>query len=380
MVQSEMSSVEKLVCPYETICSGCQLRHLTAPLQLAAKKDRLSCSLVSLQLSPEIEIIQPSPFFYRDRLDFVLSDGKMGLYARGCEDILDLVSCLQLSPELQAFYTDFRKIQFPIKKGSFRLRISPSGIRGAWLDFSNLDVKFLLEEKTALKQLLQICHVEIGQRSKVLIQHPEKGLKLVDPIKKVWFQTFHQKKAIPLKSTLKSFTQSGHKSNQVIIEVLQSMLKGKSYKQAAEFGCGIGNLSLPVLEFAEKLDAFDWDKGALESFAETLKDHPDLAAQIHLNGGDFRIRPLDAGRSYDLLILNPARSGLGKFLDHLATIQPWEIFYMSCFLESFIEDAKKLKASGYELSQVKIVDQFAQTEHFEILTLWKRSGGVIAQG
>ena len=76
--------------------------------------------------------------------------------------------------------------------------------------------------------------------------------------------------------------------------------------------------------------------------------------------------------------MNPPRSGLKDFLTPLMAIdnnqRPKDFVYMSCFLDSFSLDAKKLIEMGYQLLEISIVDQFPMTEHFEILSRWRLVG------
>ncbi len=339
-----------------------------------AKKEALRRGLSSfLKELPEIVWIRPMEQGLRDRLDFVYESGRYGMYSHELDQILDLKTCSILSPLLSDLYEEFRKISLPIQKGSFRLRVSPEGDRGIWLDFANLDIKKLLEEKKELLLLLKLGFVEIGQKSKRLVLNQRNELKLADPIFHSWFRTYESRgQAFDLSCMVGSFTQPGHQLNKVLIEQIHSMFQGASFHSAAEFGAGIGNLTLPFLDYAKKIHVYDWDATAFEGLKETLRRYPFLVSKIEFHLGDFRHRGLSSIDEYDFFILNPARSGLGKFLMGAEQLPAKEIFYMSCYLESFVQDAQVVAQKGYELLDLRIFDQFPHTPHFEILSRWKK--------
>jgi 23S rRNA (uracil1939-C5)-methyltransferase len=309
-------------------------------------------------------------------VDFVIDsksgEQRIGLFDREHAEILDLKQCPQLSPALEAWYQEFREIQWPIERGSVRLRVSPSGERGAWLDFANLDVKNLLEERDLLQRLMSLAFVEIGQRRKALVLR-DGQLKLIDPILKPWFETYVNGKAVPLLCTVGSFTQPGFRANHALLESLMKMLGETEAQRVFEFGSGIGNFTLPIAQLAEKVTAFEIDILACGSLEQSLQTQAQLQDKIEIRQGDFQKpserRPLDFSQA-DSVFVDPPRSGLKDFLKPLeqSTHRPLNFFYVSCFAESFSQDAKRLQALGYELKQLKILDQFPQSPHFEIIS------------
>ncbi len=361
-------------CPQKEFCSGCQFLGQSLSQQKDFKIKKLSDALASLNLNPKkVEFISPGDFGLRDRLDFVIEEGRFGLFNPTTKRIEDLENCGQLSPTLHNFYLEFRKISWPIKKGSFRLRVGPDGSRGAWLDFANQDIKALLEEQTSLRQLMKMAFVEIGQKGKALIEK-NGGLKLADPQFKEWFATRLQGKDFPLVSSVSSFTQPSLQANLMLGKILEDHYRDQKLSKVIEFGAGIGNLSFVFLNQCESFQALEFDSLAVQALKENLK-RSGQAKKVEVLTGDFQKKNDFHLDNADLLILNPPRSGLGKFLEPLVNgpTGPNEIFLMSCFLESWKKDAETLNKKGYLLQRVALFDQFPQTQHFEILSFWRRS-------
>ncbi len=358
-------------CTHQQKCPGCQFLGKDLEFQKEHKIKKLSAALQELNLSKNIEFISPGSFAMRNRMDFVFEEGRFGLFDPVEKRILDLDTCGQLSEELLGFYKEFRKIKWPIKKGSFRLRVGPLKNFGAWLDFANQDIKGLLDRKSELQELMKISFVEIGQKAKSLIEQNGQ-MKLTEPKLNPWFATKHKGELLNLQSYVSSFTQPSMKANLILADILDDYYKGKNFESAVEFGSGIGNLSFIFLSYVQLLIAVEYEARSLQAFRENLK-YAGFGDKVEIHEGNFQnIQDFDF-RNAELLILNPPRSGLGKFLWTLQNpkTRPQEVFLMSCFLESWQKDALFLKERSYNLERIIIFDQFPQTQHFEILSFWK---------
>ena len=373
------------VCRYSSRCSGCSLWEQPYSQQLLNKQQRLQTGLTSLEGMPrsEIQIHSVAEYGFRDFVNFTIQDGRIGLYSFNEKTLVDLEECVQMSPALHSLYKDFRALKLPERlakaspsepfTGSFKLRVSPSGTRGLWLDFSNVDIKRTLTDALLMKDLSTLGLVEMGQRNKRAVHKPDGTWGLQDPELESWTQTWAGDKAIPLYGTVASFSQPGDLSNRRLIALFEEWIKPLGARSFAEFGCGSGNLTLPALartqSSAAQLSAvYESSELALMGLQRTLKEQNN-SDTLKIHHGDYQRRSLLAEK-HDLLILNPPRSGIGEFLkDYKMGAQ--HIFYMSCHIESFLVDSKRLLALGYLPTQIAVVDQFPQTEHFEILSLWK---------
>lgn len=373
----------RMDCKYKKECSGCQYLDLSLEEQHQLKIQSLTQLLNEFQIPFQgpIGLISPGAGWLRDRVDLVFHaegcESALGLYKKNSKEILDIEECQQLTPSLQAWLSEVRKIHWLIHKGSLRLRVGPQGQKGIWLDFANVDVKNLLEEKTILSVLLDQAVVEIGQRHKVL-KRVEGQLKLKDAEPQVWFQSFVENQAVDLFCSIGNFTQTGIKANREITQIIEDWLQETEAQHILEFGSGIGNLSFPALGRLRKLTACEIDREALAGFQKSLEclsqkaGFENIRERVEIQPGDFQNRHPQKFAEYDTVLVNPPRSGLKEFLSPLIaeTQKPKYFLYMSCFPESFILDGQRLNQAGYGLKKLKIVDQFPQTTHYEILSLW----------
>ena len=118
----------------------------------------------------------------------------------------------------------------------------------------------------------------------------------------------------------------------------------------------------------------DIDGPALKALQKTLSQPglEYLQDRLTLLEGDFQKTHSQNLGSYDLILVNPPRSGLKNFLDPLFTFpkKPKWLLYMSCFPETLWEDGQRLENLGYTMDHLTLVDQFPGTSHIEVLTLW----------
>lgn len=365
-------------CRWFPACSGCDFIG-TSNEEQAAQKTRWILALLEnagLATPPSPGFHQPAPSGLRDRLDFTLLNGKLGLYHRERREIVDLPDCAQLSPALQAWLAEFRDRLPPVARASIRLRVGPDGVKGAWLDLANVDAKALLDEADWLHSWPAEVALEMGQRRKNVARGAVRP-KLEEAVLRPWFATRWREEKVSLYGTIGGFTQPGHEVNRWIGAWFQDRVREIEPRRIIEFGAGQGNLSFPALSGEATLVACEFDRAALLGFERSLQELAgrgfDLRSRVRLEAGDFLRTPSPDLTRADLLIANPPRSGLKAFLDPLPQAgELRSLLYMSCHPESFAEDVPRLQAEGFHLRRLDLLDQFPQTRHLEILTHWSR--------
>lgn len=364
-------------CLYFPSCTGCTLWNVPYKQQ----KDRKISHLEHLLKAHNLKYEHPIDFLtlgdkeLRHRADFTIEfdeksqTHKFGFYDKH-KQLIHIEKCIQLSPELQKVYTEFTRLNFnynnvPIKKGSVRLRVSPAGLKGCWLDFANIDIKHLLEDKTLLNQLLDLNFiVEIGQKGKKLVRNSD-VLKLSDPESQVWFETLgDNNERLFLKCLISDFTQPSWVSAKAIVNETIGWINQHDHIQSIlEFGPGIGQFTLSFLSLGLNVEACEINSSSLTQLKNNAYDLK-LDKNLALYLGDFHKKVQIFKNQHDLIFVNPARSGLKKFTDVILNSDAKYIIYVSCFPESMIQDISRL-VSMYKLRNIIIIDQFPQTEHFE---------------
>jgi len=310
---------------------------------------------------PPIDVIAESGL--RDKTDLQFRRGVLGLFDLSGQELIDVGHCPALSPGLADWVDALRKDAPPIERLSLRLRVSPSGERGVWIDAANRDVKTLLDEKRWLLRRIGESFVEIGQRRKPLT--PDLRLKK-EPELRPWFQTFLPRPQ-SLYLPVGGFTQPSLAANRVLVERVIEMAKDQS--RWMELGAGAGNFTLPLAAQGHSMIAVEIDSLARQGLARAAAE-ANLA--IELGSSDMYDPANELPEDLDGVLADPPRSGLRRFLEVLAKNPPPRFLYVSCFVESLLADAEKLQSLGYRVVSARGVDQFPQTPHCEWLVEFAR--------
>lgn len=393
-------------CPLSGRCGGCPWLPIPYAQQLANKQEHFRALWreqgIPLPSAP-LEIFSAGTSRFRDRVDLTLQRRDdttvLGLYAlpgsgtaaqdlptadsaggRRTPELLEIPACPVMSAPLEAWLQDFRADLPAIGIGSLRLRISPQGQRGVWLDFSHVDVKRLMDEKQWLERLLTNAHVEIGQRRKSL-EHREGILHLKrEPVLRPWFETYlgEEEKPQPLYCTIADFSQPGILVNRLLVRRLRQMIRATNAQRWLELGAGSGNLTLPLLAEGREVTAVEQEYTALRGLERSAQE-AGLESGLTFHVGNFQ-RPdeqvLKALAEHDGLLVDPPRSGLGKLPTALGNLspsdRPLELLYVSCYAESMTTDVAQLLPLGYRVVAVEGVDQFPHSAHGEWLLHLRR--------
>jgi len=317
---------------------------------------------------------------HRHRADLSYQNDALGYKSLADSSVFELQECPQMSDELFEAYLKIKPFKFNIKKGSVRIRANilsnKTKIHGLWLDFSNIDIKNLFDEKQTLISLSEkFNHIEIGQRRKSLDVSVDK-LKLASPTLHAWIKTYYQGQAIDLYSTIGGFTQSGNKAQLILSKIVCDQLNSLNAKSIFEFGSGIGTLTLGMISNNRKIIAAENDPLALLGLEKNLKLY-DKDSQVEIIYQDLyrknNFLELNEKFNFDTIVVNPPRSGLMSFVDLLNKKNINNIIYVSCSIESFKKDFDQLFQLGFNPVHAEIVDQFAYSNHFEsVVTLTKQ--------
>ena len=383
MISFTMS--EKLICTYFPECNACNYWQTDYSEQISIKTAKLLDLFTkkNLLFKKNIDFISCGPHSLRHRADFTMQFNpitqktEFGFYsAEG--NLVSVAKCLQMSPELRSIYSEFIKFDFKtsadqfIKKASVRLRVGPNGQKGCWLDLANLDAKALLDDQTLLRALLNAgFKVEMGQKGKS-VSFINGELKFGLPAPAHWFKSLGLNgRDLPLYSLISDFTQPSWTGaialTQIALTWFDQYLTFTS-KKVLEFGAGIGQFTVSLLDSGYSVEALEIERSACESLKLNVAS-VDKTSNLTLHNADFHRMAFKTETS--AVLLNPARSGLKGFCEAVLACNAEVLVYISCFPESMCDDLQML-SKIYQIVDVKIVDQFPQTDHFETCVLLKK--------
>ena len=184
--------------------------------------------------------------------------------------------------------------------------------------------------------------------------------KLRDPKLEAWFETYDRNgKALPIHTTIAGFTQAGFKANRALVGEVLRQAEKSGEKRWLELFSGSGNFSLALAGSGLDVTAVEMDETALEGLKRSCEEQK-LNVEV-LRKDLYRPTELQG----DAWLVDPPRSGLKNLIDTIAQSKPKKLIYVSCWSESFVSDAERLKEMGYQLSELAAVDQFVHSPHAE---------------
>lgn len=354
-------------CPEHTTPLAEQRRRKVAALEAALAREGVAAAVIA-RAGASIET--PAALGFRQHLDLrwqpsANGSARLGLIARDpAAGVVDMAACPLATPELGAWLTEVRAHPLPIGRASLRLRAATGARRGVWVDCAHADVKALLDAgwAAALAGDDPEVIVELGPKARRV-----EGSRLVEPTLCAWSTTFDGERALPLYTTVRAFSQPGAVPNRALVAAVVHAVLEVAPSQVLELGAGAGNLTLPLLARGLAVRAVELDttslarsaseaglSARLEAFAQSFERAADLA-------------PLVAG--VDLVLADPPRQGLGRFIDALAglssSLRPAAMVYVSCHPEALAKDVARLAPLGYRLESLRGIDQFPWTAHAE---------------
>ncbi len=360
-------------CPLFGQCGGCQWQHL--PLEVQADwKGRIFGDLMSRAgILPADKISQlamaPDEWRYRSRVQFKcrLTDQGflIGFYRSGSHFIIDAPRCLLLSPSIQATLDVLRR----------EFASAPANDRIPQIDVSCGDndavrvIVHVLPEATdplrpwlrdlALPQHVSLC-MQSGRKETLEVLTPEGSpVVIVDASQ------------LALKYSPGGFAQVNLAQNRRLVADMLAWLDLQGEERVLDLFCGMGNLSLPLARRARELVG-------VEDYAPAIADARDNATANRIANATFRvgdaaatIREFTAG-AFDLVVLDPPRTGSLQVARELLRLAPQRILYVSCDPATLVRDLKPLVHNGYRVVSSRAYDFFPQTWHVESMTLLDR--------
>lgn len=364
-----------MICQYAEACTGCSLWSLDYPSQLKIKTARLRELAQSLNFEGEINCYDLGPIRVRDRGDLQWRKGQGWGFVHAENGLVTPISqCLLFSESLNELYHWWARQSLEAEKASVRLRVSPDGRWGVWLDMANIDIKGLLSNGAILELWSQEAHIEIGQRHKVL-KKVNSQWKLGASELYPWFQTsdLHGNK-YHLFGSVASFSQVGFRINEILVHRVLAAVGDLAPESVIELGCGNGNFTLPLASHNFRVTALEQSEEAVLGLRKALEVYPAMAANVDVRIGNFRT--FNWGPWIDkksLLLLDPPRSGVGdNLLRQLSQVDVPFVVYVACGVEAWVQDAARLRELKYDLISLEWVDQFPNTLHFELISIWKK--------
>ena len=364
-------------CPHFGRCGGCTLQHLSPGAQLAAQQQQLASAferIAGLRPAHWLEPVASESFGYRARARLAVAwdpatrRAALGFRRGASRAVEALDACPVLAPEASALIAPLGALIATLD--------APGRVRELWLATGEpglaLGVACAPAPDAADRARLEafaaahgtVLHVGRLPGDGGAPHWSEGGPALRyaaaagGPV--LEFQPW-------------DFTQANRSVNRALIaRVLEELAPGPG-DRVLDLFCGLGNFTLPLAGRATRVTGVEGDAALLERARHNARanglDNAEFVA------ADLAVAPAGAawarGR-YDLVLLDPPRSGAAALLPALAKLGARRIAYVSCDAATLARDAGMLCARGaWSLHRAGVFAMFPQTAHFESLAIFE---------
>lgn len=369
-------------CPLFGSCGGCGWQHIAYPLQADAKRQILAEALwrgARVPVEKVLEIVPaPEQYGYRSRVQFKLYGGadklRIGFYRHGSHFVEDAPQgCPIVLPIINEALLCLRDVlsSFPEPAAIPQINID-CGEQGcvAIINYIGRDpdrVAAFFEKNHCSLEPLTGVFLQTGLKSSLRRVSGSGGLAYSLPGGGV--------DASPCSLTFRpgGFSQVNSAQNRAMLNIIRELACLGGHERVLDLYCGNGNFSLPLAHEVASITGIEEYGDSIASAVDNCRLNGIENAEYIASDAAQGVRRLaDNGRHYDVVILDPPRSGAADSAGEICLLDPEKIIYISCDPSTLARDCGILSAGGYRIQTSIPIDMFPQTYHLESITLLQR--------
>ncbi|MEZ5564418.1 MAG: 23S rRNA (uracil(1939)-C(5))-methyltransferase RlmD [Gammaproteobacteria bacterium] len=364
-------------CPYFGVCGGCSLQHLSPDAQLSMKQATLVDSLAHLAgLRPEhlLPAIKGAVWAYRRKarlgVKYVNKKERVLVGFREVSKpwVADMQSCATLDPSISRLVEPLSEL---IGRLSLRARL-PQVEATAADNVTALVFRVLDPPTTADRALLARFAADHAVR--VYLQPGNEST--VVPLDAQESEELHYHLPafdLQLDFGPTDFIQIHAGINRQMIDQALRLLAPTSADRVLDLYCGIGNFTLPLARQAAEVVGLEVSAAAImRGRTNATLNRITNAHFIQADLGGAGAGGAWTREHFDLVLLDPPRTGAAELLPALGKLAARRIVYISCHPGTLARDAGVLvQDHGYRLASAGVMDMFPQTSHVESMALFE---------
>jgi len=351
-------------CPLAATCGGCPWMHVEGSAQLAAKEEIVRHALA--KSGAQVLPILPAPAWlgWRARAKMTARGQAIGFQARRSHRVVDVPACPALDPRLDA--------AMQLARGALRGALGEGGTL-AGLISKDGRVHLAIESGSgAPEELIARAAPLEGQAGieGVVVRTADATRHLGAPL--IDLGGGHHGSA-------EGFAQANDAQNDVLRGLVKSWATPSSEEptRVLELYAGDGNFTRDLVRRA-RVVAVEGDRDAAARLVENLRTQIARGIgtldrwSVRAESAATAVRRL-ADERFDVIVLDPPRSGAADAIDHLGALGAQRLVYVSCDPMTLARDLARLATQGYRAIKAQPLDMMPHPSHIEVVTLLEKS-------
>lgn len=379
------------LCPLEGACGAADWRWIEPAAQVRFKQQILhdqlhhlgGLDLTGIDVGTTTDPATDLHWNYRTTAELHWDAGKLGYYAPGGRNVLDLPGCCLHHPLLNSALEALRPLLTPdLPLRGLTLRCAPS--TGEVLGI--LDMSQAAPEESArgkrhkeerapdLQALASLAsRWKVGMESGVgtlvgVLAQLQRRHELL--LGRDWL--LHDVAGVQFEVGARTFFQGNASITPQLIARVLELVAPQSGEQLLDLYCGVGAFALPLARQVQQVVG-------VETYAPAITDARRSAHRNAIHNVEWHAAPAEKVLPRlqvrcDAAVLDPPRRGCEpELLAALVALRPRRIVYVSCHPGTLARDCKQLVAGGYHLTSAEVINMFPQTHHVESIVRLERA-------
>jgi 23S rRNA (uracil1939-C5)-methyltransferase len=363
-------------CAHFSQCGGCELQHLDIAAQREHKQQQVLDQLnryAAIEIAPQqiFPTLAGAPLGYRRAARIGLNqrqrDGELllGFRRRGSNSLLNIDHCPILEPRLQGVFEVVREQLADAEQLHRLTHIDLAcGDRDGFISF-----RATRSPTPALLQRLQTIAATLQLQPLVVLD--DATIPAAPPLSHYSLAQFQ----LELAFGHRDFIQVNAELNRLMVKQAVDWLAPGPDDRVLDLFCGLGNFTLPLARQAAQVVG-------VEGSAEMVARAQYNAASAGIDNARFHRANLSESfvhapwyrGGFDLILLDPPRTGAREAVRQLANYGARKVLYLSCNPSALVAELPQLLQAGYRVSRFGILDLFPHTAHVEVMVLLERNG------
>lgn len=368
---------QKEDCPYLKECGGCTLQYMPNSMAIDAKVNgikRLLNKTLNIELGSPNFIEQGKDIGYRRACRFAIKTDhnkvKLGFRGAYSHNLVSIDNCVVLNERINKYlnsvYTLINTLKARKNIGHIEF-LDSDGWLGILFRFTKI---IDIEDKEAL--------IEFAKSNRVCISIVEPYKHEVDDSEYLKETVLYGENELfifaencKIHCKPSAFVQINKELNAKMINKVLEFSCLKENTKVLDLFCGLGNFSLPLASHGAQVVGVDIVRTMIEDANKNAQDN-------NLNNTKFVVANLEdvfenqlwAKDKYDVVVMDPGRSGAKRATSFVCKMKVKKIIMISCNPLAASRDCVDIIKSGYKLESWGVFDIFPRTTHVELMLVF----------